>query len=83
MARYATHDKIAIAALDIAEQVRDTAPAEVYRHLTNRCSRDPEAMAQILMCLGIWLEPTTSTLTLARRAEAVAQCRVRTPEAAS
>jgi hypothetical protein len=83
MARYASHERIAAAALDIAEQVRDTAPAELYRHLTNRCARDPEAMAQIVMCLGIWLDPTTSTLQLARRAEAVGQCRVRTPGAAS
>ena len=83
MSRYEDHNKIAIAALDLAEQVRERGPAELYRHLTYQCVRDPERMAQILMCLAIWLDPTTSTLQLARRAEAVVRCRVRTPGAVS
>lgn len=77
MTRFTEHHQLAIAALDIAEQVRDTAPAELYRHLTNQCARDPERMAQIIMCLAVWLDPETSTLQLARRAEAAAQCRVK------
>lgn len=77
MTRYDDHHKIAIAALHLAEQVRDVGPLELYRSLAIQCARDPERMAQIIMCLAIWLDPSTSTLQLARRAEAVAEDRVR------
>lgn len=76
MARYTDHHKLAVAALDIAEQVRDHAPFDLYRYLTHQCARDPERMAQIIMCLAVWLDPTTSTLTLSRRAEAAVEARV-------
>ncbi|WP_330253055.1 hypothetical protein OG874_00120 [Nocardia sp. NBC_00565] len=83
MARYEDHHKIAIAALDLAEQVRDSDPMQLYRHLALQCARDPERMAQIIMCLAVWLDPTTSTLQLGRRAEAAAASRVKPVGAAS
>lgn len=83
MARYTDHHKIAVTALDIAEQVRECAPLELYRSLTHQCAQDPERMAQIIMCLAVWLDPTTSTLQLARRAEAAAESRIKPAGAAS
>jgi hypothetical protein len=81
--RYTDHDQIAIAALDIAEQVRERGPLELYRSLTAQCARDPERMAQIIMCLAVWLDPATSTLQLGRRAEAATASRVKRVGAAS
>lgn len=83
MTRYDDVHKVAIAALDLSEQVRECGPLELYSSLTRQCARDPERMAQIIMCLAVWLDPTTSTLQLARRAEAAAQGRVKRVGAAS
>lgn len=75
--RYSDVHRVAIAALDLAEQVRDTGPLELYNSLARQCAEDPERMAQILMCLAVWLDPTTSTLQLGRRAEAAVASRVK------
>lgn len=76
MTRYADHGELAAEALGIAEQVRETGPLELYRYLTNQCVRDPERMAQIIMCLGVWLDPDVTTDELIRRAESAVESRV-------
>lgn len=76
MARYTDLDQLARAAMQVAEDVRELGPLEVYRRLALRCARDPEPMAQILMCLAVWLDFESPTSTFEERAVAIVEARV-------
>lgn len=75
MARYTDPDEIAAEALQLSEDVREVDPQATFRRLTLACQRDPERMAQVLMCLAIWLDPDVSVGTLISRAESIAQAK--------
>lgn len=78
MARYTDHDLLAAEALRICESVRELGPLQTYNHLAAQCQRDPERMAQMLMCLATWVpydeEPVGG---LVARAEAIVDGRIR------
>ncbi|MBF6187606.1 hypothetical protein [Nocardia farcinica] len=75
MARYTDHDEIAAEALQLSEDVRELDPHATFRRLSHACARDPERMAQVLMCLAVWLDPDASTALLVARAERAAALR--------
>lgn len=75
MARYTDHDQLAAEALQIAEDVRELAPLATYQRLAAQCARDPERMAQVIMCLSAWLDPDTPVGALVARAEAITEAR--------
>ncbi|WP_280185168.1 MULTISPECIES: hypothetical protein [Nocardia] len=81
MARYTDHDQLAAEALQIAEDVRELGSLGVYRRLAAQCFRDPERMAQVIMCLSAWLDPETPVGTLIARAEAITEARAPMPRA--
>ena len=72
MAAYVDHDELAADVLQLVEDVQETDRDRSFTHLTLRCQRDPERMAQVLMCLAIWMDPETPVSVLAQRAEAIA-----------
>lgn len=77
MARHTDHDKLAAEALTICADVREEGPQEVYTRLALRCARDPERMAQVLMCLAAWVDFDAPTSALGDRAVAIVEGRVR------
>ncbi|WP_280441053.1 hypothetical protein [Nocardia brasiliensis] len=81
MARYSDHDELAREALSICAAVRELGPVQTYHHLTYACQRDPERMAQLLMCLAAWVDFDGPTSALVRRAEAIVESRVQAAEA--
>lgn len=81
MARYTDHDQLAAEALQIAEDVRELAPLATYQRLAAQCARDPERMAQVIMCLSVWLDPDTPVGALIARAEAITEARAPMPRA--
>lgn len=76
MARFDNHDDIGTAALYLAEEVRYRPPLELYRRLAHQCRRDPERMAQVLLCLAVWLDVDAPISSLTARAEAIGNNRV-------
>lgn len=72
MAAYTDLDQLAADALQLVEDIRDVDPDRSFAHLTVRCQRDPERMAQVVMCLAIWMDPDVSLSVLGQRAEALA-----------
>lgn len=72
MAAHTDLDQLAADALQLVEDIRDIEPGRSFAHLTVRCQRDPERMAQVVMCLAIWMDPDTTLSVLAERAAAVA-----------
>lgn len=82
MAFYETHDAIAKNALEICSQVRELGPLSVYRNLALECVREPERMAQTMMCLAAWVDVDSPTSALIERAEAITRERVAQKNAA-
>ena len=76
MSFYETHDKIAERALRACMEVREFGPLSVYRRLATECVREPERMAQVLMCLAAWVDVESPTSALVERAEAITRGRV-------
>ena len=76
MSFYETHDAIASRALEICSEVRELGPLAVYQHLAVQCVREPERMAQVLMCLGAWVDVDSSVSALVERAESITRVRV-------
>lgn len=74
---YVDYDKLAGAAIALCEQVRDLEPEATFVELTKRCAKDPQRMAQVLMCLAIWVDIEGPASALTDRAEAVARGHVR------
>ncbi|WP_159840164.1 hypothetical protein [Nocardia sp. CY41] len=74
---YVDYDKLADGAIALCEQVRDVEPAVTFAELADRCVRDPQRMAQLLMCLAVWVDIDGPASALTARAEAVARGRVR------
>ncbi|MFC9892138.1 hypothetical protein ACFVMC_00450 [Nocardia sp. NPDC127579] len=83
MARYTDHDQLGAAALELCEAVREIGPLELYRRLAAHCVRDPERMAQILMCLAAWVDYDGPAGALTDRAAAIVECRVQSAGARS
>lgn len=75
MAAYVDLDQLAADALQLIEDIREVDPARSFNHLTVRCQRDPERMAQVVMCLAIWMDPDTKLSVLTERAEAITSSR--------
>ena len=74
MARYSDHDEIRAGALQLRAEVRNGDPTELYDRLAAACRTDPERMAQLIMCLAIWVDPRASRRRLGElEAEAAAQ----------
>lgn len=70
-----TEPDIANAALDLVDEIHDVEEAQLmHRMIMYRFQTQPEAMAQIIMCLAFWvggassavLDDTTSTLAIER-----------------
>lgn len=76
MSYYETHDAIAARALGVCMEVREFGPLSVYRRLAAQCAREPEQMAQVLMCLAAWVDVESPTSALVERAEAITRSRV-------
>lgn len=72
MAAYIDLDQLAADALQLVEDIREVDPGRSFAHLALRCQRDPERMAQVVMCLAIWMDPDTPLSVLGQRAEAIA-----------
>lgn len=72
MAAYTDLDELAADVLQMVEVIQQTDRDRNFAHLTLRCQRDPERMAQMLMCLAIWMDPETPLSVLIQRAEAIA-----------
>lgn len=81
MSFYETHDAIATRALEIGSQVRELGPLSVYRELATQCMREPERMAQVLMCLAAWVDFDSPTSVLIERAEEITRNRVQAKNA--
>lgn len=76
MAFFETHDEIAAKALEICTAVRELGPLSTYRSLAVQCVREPERMAQTMMCLAAWVDVESPTSALVKRAEAITRDRV-------
>ncbi|MEV0031395.1 hypothetical protein [Nocardia sp. NPDC050793] len=76
MPRHTDHDELAREALSICASVREVGPQQNYQHLAVACARDPERMAQLLMCLAVWVDFEGPTSVLTRRAAGVVEGRV-------
>lgn len=70
-----TEPDIANAALDLVDEVHDVEDARMmHQLLMHRFSTQPEAMAQVVMCMAFWvggastavLDDTTSSLAIER-----------------
>jgi hypothetical protein len=72
MPAYVDHDLLAADVLQLVEDIQEKDPSRSFAHLTVRCQRDPAQMAQVLMCLAIWMDPETPVSVLTQRAEAIA-----------
>lgn len=72
MAAYTDLDQLATDSLALVQDIQAMEPARSFAHLTVRCQHDPERMAQVLMCLAIWMDPDVTLSVLAARAEAIA-----------
>lgn len=72
MSTYTDHDQLAADVLQMVENVQDQDPNRSFEHLTRRCQNDPAQMAQMLMCLAIWMDPDTPVSVLVERAETIA-----------
>lgn len=66
------HDLLAEETLRLAENLRETDPAVLYADLVARGRKEPERLAQMLMCALVWLDVDVTTSELVARAEAVA-----------
>lgn len=76
MAFYETHDAIAKRALEICAEVREFGPLSVYRELARQCVQEPDRMAQVLMCLGAWVDVESPVSVLVARAESITSTRI-------
>lgn len=72
MPAYSDHDQLAADVLQLVEDIQSQDPDRFFAHLILRCQRDPAQMAQMLMCLAIWMDPETPVSVLTQRAEAIA-----------
>lgn len=70
--RYLDHDELAAAALQLRSDVRAVDPVELYDRLAAECRTDPARMAQVLMCLAIWISPSLTEAQLSGLADEVA-----------
>lgn len=61
-------DRVAKTAMSIVSDVRDIDPQRTLSTLTTLCATEPGRMAQVLMCLGVWVDPDDTTDALTRRA---------------
>ncbi|WP_067573641.1 hypothetical protein [Nocardia acidivorans] len=77
MARHTDHDEIAAEALLVCEAIRELAPLQVYTTLAIRCARDPERMAQVLMCVAAWVDYEGPVSELAKRVDEIVEGRIR------
>ncbi|MGY4098079.1 hypothetical protein ACW2Q0_00705 [Nocardia sp. R16R-3T] len=71
MARYTNHDEIAADALRLCEELRERAPLAMYRRLAAHCERDPERMAQVIMCLAAFVDIDEEMSALTARVEEI------------
>lgn len=72
MTAYEEIDEVAAHALQVCEDVRERGSRDVYSRLAVACMRQPDRMAQVLMCLAIWVDYDGPVGALMDRAEAIA-----------
>lgn len=70
-------DEVAAHALRICEDLReaDVGTDWHYGELAQQCATDPDRMAQVIMCLAVWVPFEQAPSTLADRAQSVADYR--------
>ena len=63
-------ERVARRALAIVSDMREVDPQLTFDTLAIMCGTEPCRMAQVLMCLAVWIDPEESTGTLTSRAVA-------------
>ena len=77
MARYTDLDKCAADALALSIRVREYAPLQTYHYLAACCRREPERMAQIVMALAVFVDPSSTTGDLQQLVDDAVEGRLR------
>lgn len=72
MSAYEEIDQVVAHALQVCADVRECGSRDVYSRLAVACMRQPDRMAQVLMCLAIFVDYEGPVRVLMDRAEAIA-----------